>query len=364
MFCMFRMERYLNMLPLFIHSSVLLCSCIFFLCCICWKRTWKIANIESEWEIWMKPLTFQHYRKKNMHKLFFYLQNCTHTRGLTNIHSIYFSVSSVKLVLGLATKQEFYFVKKVMASENIFSLLWDKTETVPEKSAAKMHVKKSFPLVSYNSLMCSQGLLYCSCTSNEIAQGLLSDLRPARTACVDTVNCFYPPKTCWLHLYWLKLSLQLCWDIFGREAASPGQAIAKDHANNLIAQTTICPCSGLCWLCFTYWNKIAQETILKSLLLLFYAKGVFHAISYFEKGFSLPGFDEKFQPQLAKQSWQKFNGNTCTGVKSSDESAFFLKKKKKNHAVDKFHWFNDWFKTWSIHLYFRPWMYLAGFPRP
>lgn len=83
-----------------------------------------------------------------------------------------------------------------MVSENIFGLYWDKAETIPEKSTAKMHVKKSFPLVSYNSPMCSQGLLYCSCTSNEIAQGLLSDLRPAHTACVDTVNCFYPPKTC------------------------------------------------------------------------------------------------------------------------------------------------------------------------
>lgn len=29
---------------------------------------------------------------------------------------------------------------------------------------------------------------------NEITQGLLSALRPAGMTCVDTINCFYPPK--------------------------------------------------------------------------------------------------------------------------------------------------------------------------
>lgn len=122
MLCMFRIQRYLNMLPVFIHIMVLLWSWFFFFSWfICWKRTWRIANIESEWEIWMDPLTLQHYGKRNMYKPFFYLQNCTHIRGLTNLHSVDFYVNSVKLVLELARRQEFYIVKKLWL-QKIFSV--------------------------------------------------------------------------------------------------------------------------------------------------------------------------------------------------------------------------------------------------
>jgi len=47
-----------------------------------------------------------------MYKLFFYLHNCTHTRGFTNINYLSFYVNIVKLVLELARKQEFYFAEK------------------------------------------------------------------------------------------------------------------------------------------------------------------------------------------------------------------------------------------------------------
>lgn len=49
-----------------------------------------------------------------MYKLFFYLHNCTHTRG--------FYVSVVKLVLELARMQVFYFAKEPSWFQEEFSV--------------------------------------------------------------------------------------------------------------------------------------------------------------------------------------------------------------------------------------------------
>lgn len=119
-----------------------------------------------------------------MYKLHFYLHNSTHTRGFININSLSFYVNIAKLVLELARKQEFYFAKSHGFRNNFQSAMGQCRDHSRKKFAAKIHVKKSFPLVSCNSSMCSQGLLYCI-----RSQGLLYCSCTSKWSCPGTAVC-------------------------------------------------------------------------------------------------------------------------------------------------------------------------------